>query len=89
MKKFLFVALLPILLGGCSYEEVEDESLAYELRTLTFEDSDARFTSYALDYYGPAIETWSNLIDPLQYGGDLLYNMAGGTYFWYDEGNTE
>lgn len=69
--------------------EGKDEAATYDLRTLTFEDSDARFTSYALDYYGPAIETWSNLIDPLQYGGDLLYNMAGGTYFWYDEGNTE
>ena len=67
----------------------QEQEPSYELRVLTFEDSDARFTSYALDYYGPAIETWSSLIDPLQYGGDLLYNMAGGTYFWYDEGNTE
>ena len=30
--------------------EGEDETPTYDIRTLTFEDSDARFTTYALDY---------------------------------------
>ena len=60
----------------------------YELRTLTFEDADAKFTAYSLDYAPKDIRTWSNLVDDAQYGGTLTYSY-GGEYYWYDEGNTE
>lgn len=63
---------------------------AYELRTLTFEDEDAKFTPYSLDYAGKAINTWSDLVDDSQYGGSLTYNNYNvDTYYWYDENNTE
>ncbi len=63
---------------------------AYELRTLTFEDEDAEFSPYSLDYAGKAINTWSDLVDDSQYGGSLTYNNYNvDTYYWYDENNTE
>mgnify|MGYP003407820457 CR=1 FL=1 len=58
----------------------------YELRVLTFEDKDAKFESYEVN--GKTIEKWSDLIDDPQYDGPLTYDYEG-TYFWYDEGNTE
>ena len=66
----------------------------YELRILTFEDEDAQFSEYQLDYGDyPTITTWSDLIDDPQYGGPLLYGEYGWgmdePYKWYDEGNTE
>ena len=63
---------------------------SYELRVLSFEDEDAKFESYTLDYASVEITTWSNLIDNPQYGGPLTYadNMSA-EYRWYDEGNTE
>ncbi len=62
----------------------------YELRVLTFEDEDAKFTSYTLDYANKNINKWSDLVDDAQYGGTLTYNNYGeGTYYWYDENNTE
>ena len=63
-------------------------ALDYDLRVLTFEDCDAEFEAYMLDYYANSINVWSDLIDPLQYGGDLLYYQSGGTYTWNDSGNT-
>lgn len=61
----------------------------YELRTLTFEDTDAKFTAYSLDYASKNISTWSNLVDDAQYGGSLTYtDYMSDTYYWYDEGNT-
>ena len=70
---------------------VEPEpELDYELRYLTFEDEDAKFTPYALDYAGVEIGKWSDLVDDGQYGGTLTYaNYSAETYYWYDEGNTE
>lgn len=60
-----------------------------ELRYLTFEDEDAAFDSYTLDYADVQIDTWSDLIDNAQYGGKLLYNdFATVNYAWYDENNT-
>ena len=60
-----------------------------ELRTLTFEDTDAKFTGYTL-YGGAEINTWSDLIDDMQYGGSLTYtDYVSDVYYWYDEGNTE
>ena len=61
-----------------------------ELRTLTFEDCDAKFESYYLDYAGAEISTWSDLIDNPQYGGPLTYgDYLSAMYTWYDGGNTE
>ena len=62
----------------------------YELRILTFEDEDAKFTPYSLDYANKTINKWSDLVDDAQYGGTLTYNnYSEATYYWYDEGNTE
>ena len=66
----------------------------YELRVLTFEDEDAQFEPYWLDYVdygaGREITTWSDLIDEPQYGGPLTYaDFMSAMYTWYDEGNTE
>ena len=46
-----------------SPEEPETPEPTYELRILTFEDEDAKFTPYSLDYAGVEITTWSDLID--------------------------
>lgn len=60
-----------------------------DIRILTFEDSDAKFSAYEL-YGGASIKKWSDLIDDPQYGGSLTYtNYSSDTYWWYDEGNTE
>ncbi len=65
------------------------EGETYTLRTLSFEDLDAKFTGYTL-YGGAEINTWSDLIDDMQYGGTLTYtDYATDVYYWYDEGNTE
>ncbi len=67
-----------------------EPELSYELRVLTFEDSDARFESYTLDYAGVDITTWSDLVDDPQYGGPLTYaDFMSAMYTWWDEGNTE
>ena len=69
--------------------------LDYELRYLTFEDKDAKFSPYYLDYAddyaGRMIKKWSDLIDDPQYGGPLTYgnDATDAMYYWYDEGNTE
>ena len=60
-----------------------------ELRTLTFEDADARFTEYELYYCGATINTWSDLIAADQYMDELIYSFSGEPYYWYDENNTE
>ena len=62
----------------------------YEMRVLTFEDKDVKFTPYSLDYANKTINKWSDLVDDVQYGGTLTYNNYGeATYHWYDENNTE
>ncbi|MBO5901829.1 MAG: DUF4465 domain-containing protein [Alistipes sp.] len=72
-----------------STQQPEPE-LSYELRVLTFENSDARFEPYTLDYAGVDITTWSDLVDNPQYGGPLTYaDFMSAMYTWYDEGNTE
>ncbi|MBR5493117.1 MAG: DUF4465 domain-containing protein [Alistipes sp.] len=64
--------------------------ISYELRVLTFEDADAKFEPYTLDYAGVEVSKWSDLVDDAQYGGTLTYaNYSAETYYWYDEGNTE
>ncbi len=67
-----------------------EPELTYELRVLTFEDQDARFEPYTLDYAAVEIKKWSDLIDDPQYGGPLTYGDYTSTaYTWWDEGNTE
>lgn len=62
----------------------------YELRVLTFEDADAKFEPYTLDYAGVDIATWSDLIDDPQYGGPMTYgDYSTAAYNWWDEGNTD
>lgn len=71
-------------LNVCAGEWVEGTAL----RVLTFEDKDAKFTPYELQG-DITIQTWSDLVDDMQYGGTLTYDYSGSTYEWYDEGNTE
>lgn len=80
-------------IAEASLVEPEPE-LDYELRYLTFEDEDAKFEPYYLDYAdgwsGREICTWSDLIDSPQYSGPLMYgnDATDAMYYWYDEGNT-
>ena len=73
----------------------KEPELDYELRVLTFEDKDVKFSPMYLDYAdgwsGREITKWSELIDNPQYSGPLLYGNDGmdAMYYWYDEGNTE
>ena len=73
----------------------KEPELGYELRILTFEDKDAKFEPYYLDYVnnyeGKEIKKWSDLIDSPQYMGPLTYgnNQTDAMYTWWDEGNTE
>ena len=68
----------------------KEQELTYVLRVLTFEDKDAKFAPYSLDYAGVDVNTWSDLIDNPQYGGPLTYgDYFSAMYTWYDENNTE
>lgn len=75
--------------------ETPEDNLDYELRVLTFEDKDAKFEPYYLDYAyfwsGKEICTWSDLIDDKQYSGPLMSgnDSMDAMYYWYDQGNTE
>ena len=72
-----------------------EDNLDYELRVLTFEDKDVKFSPYYLEYAdgwaGREISKWSQLVDSPQYSGPLLYgnDAMDAMYYWYDEGNTE
>lgn len=85
-----------IIITSVSTDELETETKievsTYELRVLTFEDADARFSPFTLSYCGKTVSTWSDLIDTKQYGGELLYGQSGygmdAPYTWYDENNT-
>ena len=65
----------------------------FERRILTFEDDDAKFPAYMLEYCAKQIANWSDLIDSRQYGGPMLYGESGygmdAPYTWWDKGNTE
>lgn len=67
---------------------------AKTIKTLTFEDADAKFSSYSLDYCGVTVNTWSDIIpgkDEQAYGASsLIYDMASNNaqYTWNDENNT-
>lgn len=88
------VAITVISAGGRSMiVKISVKAVPYLLRVLTFEDADARFEPYTLDYCGKTIRTWSDLIAEKQYGDPLLYGTSGygmdEPYWWYDRGNTE
>ena len=80
---------------GKSDLKKKEPELDYELRILTFEDKDVKFSPYSLDYAdnytGREITKWSELIDNPQYSGPLMYgnDAMDAMYYWYDEGNTE
>ena len=62
-------------------------------KVLTFEDSDAKFPAYSLDYCGVNVEKWSDLIpaaDEQAYPTSaLIYGTNNNaTYNWSDENNT-
>lgn len=66
-----------------------------QVAVLTFEDDDAKFPAYTLDYCGVDVEKWSDIIpaaDQQYYGGStLIYaggNPDGAPYTWTDAGNT-
>ena len=72
------------------WAEPEEPELPYELRVLTFEDEDAKFEPYYLDYAGREITKWSDLVDDPQYEGPLMYaDYFSAEYTWWDENNTE
>ena len=75
-----------IVLPKATDTEDSDEP---QMRILTFEDADAKFAPYTLDYCSKSIASWSDLVDDAQYMGTMTYYANGGEYYWYDEGNTE
>ena len=79
MKKIIFLAAVCL-----SHVALAQD---YELRTLSFEDNDAKFSAYTLDYASRTITTWSDLVDDAQYFGTLTYT-ADGVYTWCDAKNT-
>lgn len=80
------------LFGGVTYDLTEEILLSQltdyrELRVLTFEDSDKKFSPYNIDGY--EINTWSDLIvgeDEQAYMGSTL--IYGSEYWWEDTDNT-
>ncbi len=77
---------------GCSEESLPSKAPTpnAELRTLTFEDCDAQFAPYVLDYASREIMSWSDLVDDKQYDGVLLYgDYEEHIYEWHDKNNTE
>lgn len=79
------------------------EKPEYELRVLTFEDVDSKFSAYNItgynstdySYYNHSVTTWSDLIDNPEYNGPLVYGDMGFSgesrgcdYNWCDENNT-
>lgn len=76
--------------GNCKISKLHLTGVGPELRTLTFEDADVRFSAFSLGYCDKTISKWSDLIDSPQYGGPMLYgDFSTSEYTWWDEGNTE
>ena len=90
IKKGVTVNKLKVIGGEIVIEPGANVPEPIKLRVLTFEDKDAKFESYTLDYAGVNITTWSDLIDNPPYGGPLTYgDFMSAMYTWYDERNTE
>lgn len=76
--------------GNCKLSKLHLTCVEYELRVLTFEDADAKFSPFELDYCGVNISTWSDLIEESQYEGSMTYgDYSSAAYTWWDENNTE
>lgn len=76
--------------NGATITKTEKDNIV--LRVLTFEDADAKFEPYYLDYGDYwEITKWSDLIDSQQQDGDLLYGTGDyyTPYWWWDENNTD
>lgn len=74
--------------GNCKLSKLHISCV--ELRYLTFEDADVKFSPFNLEYCNKQITKWSDLIDSPQYGGPMLYhNYSTAEYTWWDKGNTE
>ena len=95
LKKGVTVKELKVIGGQVVIESGANVQKQTELRVLTFEDEDAKFEPYYLDYAdygaGKEITKWSDLIDEPQYSGPLAYGngMNDAMYTWWDENNTE
>lgn len=81
------------LAAGNTYKISVDLSSVslYELRVLTFEDKDAEFSPYTLEYCSKEITTWSDLIAANQFSDNLLYSYSqteDDLYNWVDTDNT-
>lgn len=86
MKKlfnFMAVALLCSGMVSCDENDEPQYEPEYQLRVLTFEDSDYKGTG---NYLGN--KDWSSLIDVEQNNGALLYPKTQELYRWEDENNT-
>ncbi len=86
MKEKVHILLLMLAAATC----MQAQESNFELRTLTFEDSDYK-GSGTMQSSNQA--NWSSLIDSKQYQGELLYGSTGNGsnksfYFWADENNT-
>lgn len=76
--------------GNCKLSKLHLTCVDFELRTLTFEDTDVKFSPFDLKYCSTTISQWSDLIDTPQYGGPMTYgDYSTAEYTWRDEGNTE
>lgn len=95
MKKILTLLACAALAGAMTSCDDDDNIIPnptpdpdpvpeYQIRTLTFEDSDYKGSGNILGN-----NDWSSLIDTPQYNGPLLYGDKAAEYSWYDEGNTE
>lgn len=85
-KNFLLLSSLALM----SISALAQEASKYTVRTLTFEDADAK----GIVNYGGGSNKWSSLIDNPQYGGPMLYPASFDDeedllYGWHDENNTE
>ena len=75
-KKIIYLLPLAIISTACSDENDEPGS-SYELRTLTFEDTDAKFSPYSFaDRSDITIADWSDLIDDVQYNEQTAQRQA-------------
>jgi len=80
----------PVLGGAAIYKGIngytnDEETVAYELAVLTFDDADSKGDVNV----NTGDSEWSSLIDETQYGGSNLYDEDEGVAWWYDENNTE
>ncbi len=79
MKKLFYVCFAAALFTACDNNDDPQPEEGYDLKVLTFEDS---------DYQGDASNYWTRLVDSQQYGGSKLYGDDASSYVWEDTKNT-